>query len=208
MADPLVVLGAGGHAKVVIEAALARDPGRQIVILDDDPDVQDRQIFGFRAAGTREWLKANAPDAPVTLGIGNNRARLEALEWLLARGRQLETVIHPTANVGRTVEIGAGSFLAAGSIAIADSRIGRAAIINTAASVDHDCDIGEGAHIGPGARLCGNVRVGARSLIGVGTAVRPSIAIGADVSVGAGSAVVCDLADGGVYAGCPARLIR
>lgn len=208
MPDPLVVLGAGGHAKVVIEAALARDPGRQILIVDDHPDAQSRRILGFGISGSRDWLAANAPGAPVALGLGDNTIRLEALEWLLGQGREIETVVHPSATVGPTVKIGAGAFLAAGSIVIAEARIGRAAIINTAASVDHDCEIGEGAHIGPGARVCGNVRVGARSLVGVGSAVRPGVAIGADVTVGAGSAVVGDLTVGGVYGGCPARPIR
>ena len=208
MADGLVVLGSGGHAKVIIEAVLARSPDRRIVLLDDDADAADRTVLGVPVSGPREWLASNLPGAPVALGIGDNRARLAVLEWLLSQGREVEMVIHPSAIVGATVEIGPGAFLAAGSIAIADARIGRAAIINTAASVDHDCDIGDGVHIGPGVRLCGNVRVGARSLVGVGTAVRPGITIGADAVIGAGSAVVADLPAGGTYAGCPARPIR
>jgi sugar O-acyltransferase (sialic acid O-acetyltransferase NeuD family) len=208
MADALVVLGAGGHAKVVIEAALVRNPDRQVVIVDDDSSAISRTILGLRVSGSRDWLASNLPDAPVALGVGDNQTRLAALEWLLGQGRKVETIVHPAAIVGPTVQIGAGSFLAAGAIAIADTNIGRAAIINTAASIDHDCEIGDGVHIGPGVRLCGNARVGARSLIGVGTAVRPGITIGSDVVVGAGSAVVSDLPDGGVYGGCPARTIR
>jgi sugar O-acyltransferase (sialic acid O-acetyltransferase NeuD family) len=208
MAELLVVLGAGGHAKVVIEAALARQPDRRIAIIDDDPAAQDRNILGFRVSGTRVSLASNFPDAPVALGIGNNAARVMTLEALLDLGRRIETIVHPSAIVGNTVQIGAGSFLAAGSIITADTAIGRGAIINTAASVDHDCVIGDGAHIGPGARLCGNVRIGDRTLVGVGSSVRPGIAIGADVTIGAGSAVVCDLSDGQVYGGCPARPLR
>lgn len=208
MSEPLIVFGSGGHAKVIVEAVLARTPEREIVILDDDPRSAARTILGLPVSGTREWLAANAAGAPVALGIGDNRARSALVEWLAAEGRSAETVVHPSAIVGASVEIGAGAFAAAGAILVADARIGRGAIVNTAASVDHDCVIGDCAHIGPGVRLCGNVRVGARTLIGVGSAVRPGIAIGDDVVVGAGSAVVSDLPSGGTYAGCPARPLR
>lgn len=207
MPGELVVFGSGGHAKVVIEAIRARDPQREIHIVDDRPDVIGRSVLGISVAGAREWLAKNVPGAPVALGIGDNRARLEVLDWLVSQRRSLETIVHPSAVVGATVEIGAGSFFSAGAIAIAEAKIGRGAIINTGASVDHDCVIGDGAHIGPGVRLCGNVKIGARTLIGVGSSVRPGIGIGADAVVGAGSAVVSDLADGGTYCGCPARAL-
>lgn len=205
MTIDLIVFGSGGHAKVVVEAVRAIEPDRRIAILDDGPGTAGRSVLGIPVAGTRAWLASNAPAASVAMGIGNNAARLDLLEWILSQGRRLETVIHPAAIVGATVAVGEGAFLAAGSIAIADARIGRGVILNTACSVDHDCVIGDGAHIGPGARLCGTVKVGARSLVGVGSAVRPGISIGADVVIGAGSAVVSDIPDGVVYAGCPAR---
>jgi sugar O-acyltransferase (sialic acid O-acetyltransferase NeuD family) len=207
MAGELVVFGSGGHAKVVIEAVLARTPGRQIVLLDDNPAAAGRTLLGISVSGTRDWLASNLPGTPVALAVGDNRARAALLRWLVDQRREVETVIHPSAVVGATVEIGTGAFVAAGAILIADARVGDAVIINTGATIDHDCEIGEAAHIAPGVRLCGNVRVGAHSLIGVGTAVRPGITIGADVVVGAGSAVVTDLPDAGVYAGCPARPI-
>jgi sugar O-acyltransferase (sialic acid O-acetyltransferase NeuD family) len=208
MGGELVVFGSGGHAKVLIEAVRARDPQRDIYVVDDRPDAVGRSVLGIAVAGTREWLAANVAGARLALGIGDNRARLEILEWLVSQGRSLETVIHPSAIVGATVEVGVGAFFSAGAIAIAEAQIGRGVIINTGASVDHDCVIGDGVHIGPGVRLCGNVRVGARTLIGVGSAVRPGIKIGADVTVGAGSVVVSDLADGGTYCGCPARALH
>lgn len=204
MADTLIMFGSGGHAKVILEAVLARTPARRIVILDDQA-TEKRMVLGLGISGGRDWLTANAPGAAVALGVGNNAHRFALMSWLAEQGRALETVFHPTAVVGATAQIESGAFLAAGAIVIADARIGRGAIVNTAASVDHDCDIGEAAHIAPGVRLCGNVRVGSRSLIGVGSAVRPGISIGADVVVGAGSAVVRDLAEGGTFAGCPAR---
>lgn len=204
----LILIGSGGHAKVVLEAVLARNPDRRVTILDDDPEAANRYILGLKVSGSREWLSSNAAGVPTALAIGDNKARLALLDWLAAEGREVETIIHPSAIVGSTVEIGDGAFLAAGSIATAEAKIGRATILNTGCSVDHDCVIGEGAHIGPGVHLCGNVEVGARSLVGVGSAVRPGIRIGSDVVVGAGSTVVADIPNGATYAGCPARMLR
>jgi UDP-perosamine 4-acetyltransferase len=204
----LVLIGSGGHAKVVLEAIRARNPDRKVIILDDDPAAAQRTVLGLEVSGTRDWLVANTWRGRVALGIGDNGARGELLHWLAERGFEAETVVHPSAIVGATADIGDGSFLGAGSIVLADATIGAGAIVNTGASVDHDCMVGAAAHLGPGVRLCGNVTVGAHSLVGVGTAVRPGVSIGANAVVGAGSAVVCDLAAGGTYAGCPARPIN
>ncbi|HWJ37423.1 MAG TPA: acetyltransferase [Sphingomicrobium sp.] len=204
MADRLVIFGSGGHAKVVVEAALARSPNREIILLDDEASHHGRQVLDFSVSGGRDTL-ARLQGAPVALGVGDNRARWHLIEWLRAEGAQLETVVHPAATVGRTVELGAGAFVAAGAILIADARIGAGAIINTAASVDHDCSIGEAAHIAPGVHLCGNVTVGARTLIGVGSSARPGATIAADVTIGAGAVVVGDIETAGTYVGNPTR---
>ena len=204
----LVLIGSGGHAKVVLEAIRARDPNRKVIILDDDPAAAQRCVLGSEVSGTRDWLVDNTWSGRVALGIGDNRARAELLNWLAEHGFEAQTVVHPSAIVAGTADIGAGAFLGAGSIVLADATVGAGAIVNTGASVDHDCMVGAAAHLGPGVRLCGNVTVGAESLIGVGTAVRPGLSIGANAIVGAGSAVVCDLEAGGTYVGCPARPIN
>lgn len=204
MAERLAVLGSGGHAKVVIEAALARAPERQIILLDDSPAALGKHIFGIGVSGTRDDLDS-LRDVAVALGIGDNRARFELLRWLGERGKRLETLVHPSAVVAPSVDLGAGAFVGAGAVIIGEARIGAGAIINTCASVDHDCAIAEAAHIAPGVRLCGNVEVGERTLLGVGTAVRPGIKIAADVVAGAGSVIVRDIRGPGTYVGNPAR---
>lgn len=203
MPDRLIVFGSGGHAKVVVEACLAKAPAREIILLDDAKD-QGRVIFNFAVSGGRDRLES-LRGTPVALAIGDNKARSELMAWLMSQGHSLESVIHPAATVGRSVTIGEGVFVGAGAIAIADALIGPGAIINTGASVDHDCEIGEAAHIAPGVRLCGNVRIGPRALLGVGCVVKPGISVAADVVVGAGAVVVRDLTEPCTYVGNPAQ---
>jgi sugar O-acyltransferase (sialic acid O-acetyltransferase NeuD family) len=204
MAEPLFIFGSGGHAKVVLEAVLARTPDREVVLLDDDPNAAERRVLGLQVRAGRDCLD-EFPNAPVALGIGHNDARARLMEWLGERSRQLETVVHPSATVGASVDIGPGAFIAAGAILIAEARIGAGAIVNTAATIDHDCVIREAAHIGPGSNLCGNVRIGARTLVGVASAIRPGVSVCDDVVLGAGSVVVRDIDEPGVFVGNPAR---
>jgi sugar O-acyltransferase (sialic acid O-acetyltransferase NeuD family) len=207
MAERLVVIGSGGHAKVVVEAAIASHPGRGIAILDDDEANRDRSVLGIPVSGSRGELDS-LRGMPVIVAVGSNQARGELIDWVRQQGHSLESVIHPRAFVADSVKLGAGVFVSAGAIVIAEAVVGVGAIINTGGTVDHDCDIGEAAHIGPGAHLCGNVRVGARALIGVGASIRPGISICDDAVIGAGSVVVGDIDEAGTYVGNPARRLR
>jgi sugar O-acyltransferase (sialic acid O-acetyltransferase NeuD family) len=204
MPDSIVIFGSGGHAKVVIDAVLARTPQRKIIILDDADDCASRSIFGNPVTGGRDVLE-KLGDTPVAPAVGNNHARASLMKWLTQQGHSLEEVIHPGAILAQSAVIDRGAFVAAGAIIIADARIGSGAIVNTGASVDHDCMIGEAAHIAPGSHLCGNVRIGARTLVGVGSSIRPGIVVADDVELGAGSVVVRDIAEAGTFAGNPAR---
>ena len=206
--EQLIIFGCGGHARVVLESALASWPGCAIAVLDDDPQAQARNLLGHEVAGGREWLRSNWPDAAVAPALGGNDARAELIAWLAQVGRPLATIIHPSAVVSPSATLAGGSFVAPGAVVNAQSRIGIGAIVNTSASIDHDCVIGDSAHIGPGAHLCGGVTVGERTLVGVGTSVVPGVTIGARVTIGAGSSVIGDIADGARVAGCPARPLR
>lgn len=181
-----VIFGAGGHAKVVLEAARAARPGLEVTVLDDNAPA-GANLLGVSVSGGRDWLVGNWPEASVAPAIGQNRARASLMEWLAAQGRSLVTIIHPAAVVSPTAVLGSGTFLAAGAVVNADAKIGEGVIINTAASVDHDCTIEPYAHVAPGARLCGGIFVGARSLIGTGAVLIPGVSVGADAVVGAGA---------------------
>ncbi|HEY8434752.1 MAG TPA: acetyltransferase [Sphingomicrobium sp.] len=207
MPERLVVFGSGGHAKVVVEAALASAPHREILILDDAARPDDFAIFRIPVSGTRDRLD-QLRGSPVIVAVGDNRARGELIAWLRDQRHELEAIVHPRAFVADSVDLGLGVFVSAGAVIIAEARIGAGAIVNTGATVDHDCVIGEAAHIAPGVHLCGNVHIGERTLIGVGAAIRPGVSVCDDVIVGAGSVVVRDIETAGTFAGNPARPLR
>jgi sugar O-acyltransferase (sialic acid O-acetyltransferase NeuD family) len=201
----MIIWGAGGHAKVVADAA--RLGGWQIVgFLDDiQPDRAGAPYEGSLILGGRDSLDDAAEDVELGFGIGDCRARLTCLDWARQRGRSLPVVAHPQAVVAKSAALGAGVFLAAGAIVNPAAVLGDGVLVNTGATVDHDCRLDDGVHLAPGVNLAGNVTVGARTLVGLGTVVLPGISIGADCIVGAGSVVVRDVPDHSTVYGNPAR---
>lgn len=206
----LLLLGAGGHARVVAETALSSGRFSRIAFLDDRRagTVQLAQQLGWPVIGP---LSASL-DPQITnqfhsalVAIGNATVRLQWLQILSASGYELPVLIHPTAWVSPSAQLGIGSVVFAQAAIQAQAVIGSGAILNTGCSVDHDAQLGDGVHICPGARLAGEVQVGDRSWIGIGASVIQQIRIGADVTVGAGAAVVRDLPDGVTAVGVPAR---
>ncbi len=198
--DPLIVLGAGGHGKVVV-ATLDAAGRRPTSIYDDDSETHGTEILGVPVVGTLADV-AGHPELEAILGIGDNAVRPR-----VARGLSLRWIsaVHPRAHVHPSVEIGEGTVVFAGAVIQPDARLGCHVVVNTGATVDHDCEIGDFAHVGPGAHLCGKVKVGRRVLVGVGASVRPDIRIGDGATVGAGAAVVSDVEPGATVVGNPAR---
>lgn len=205
----IIVFGAGGHAKVVVDAIDCTGRYQAVHLADDQEDLRGTQFCGHHVVGGRkEVLELRASRPAAIAAVGDNLVRLDILRWLHASGFELDTVIHPSAVVARRTSIGAGTFLAPGAIVNVDSTVGEGVIINTAASVDHDCTLGDGVHLGPGSRLCGGVSVGRGSLIGAGTIIVPGVRIGESVVVGAGSVVLCDVPAGDRIAGSPAARLE
>jgi sugar O-acyltransferase (sialic acid O-acetyltransferase NeuD family) len=208
----LLLLGAGGHARVVAETALATGRFSSIAFLDDRcsgpaqlPDQLGWPVIGPLAAALDPQVHQQFPAALVA--IGNAAVRLQWLPRLAASGYELPVVIHPTAWMSPSAQLGVGSVVFAQAAIQAQAVIGSGAILNTGCSVDHDAQLGDGVHICPGARLAGEVQVGDRSWIGIGASVIQQIRIGADVTVGASAAVVRDLPDGVTAVGVPARVL-
>jgi sugar O-acyltransferase (sialic acid O-acetyltransferase NeuD family) len=205
----LVLVGASGHAKAVIDVIEKEGRYRISHLLDDDTNLHGRPFFGYQVTGAAESILASAAaEWPmVFVSIGDNAARVRIANWLRGRGFELVRAVHPHAQVGRGAAIGAGSVLMAGAVVNSDATIGENVIINTGATVDHDCVIGDGALVAPGAHLCGGVRVGAGSVIGAGAVLIPGVSVGANTVIGAGSTLLENVADNAKAAGSPAREI-
>ncbi len=198
----LIILGAGGHGKVVADIALMVGYD-DIRFLDDDHPTRSH-IGSWPIIG-----KLNNPmekDLPKFVAIGNNLVRQQLSRTL--ESQNLVSIIHPRAVVSSRAKIGAGVVAVAGVVVNCDTDVGDGVILNTACSVDHDCKVADFSHISPGANLAGGVSIGPRTWVGIGSAVREGIKIGADCIIGAGSAVVKNVPDGETWLGVPAKVVR
>lgn len=197
---------------VVAETALASGSASQLALLDDRCTVPDSSpavlgwpVVGPLAASLQPAIQAKF--AAAVVAIGHAATRLLWIEKLQAAGYELPVLIHPTAWVSPSAQIGSASVVFAQAAVQAQAVIGRGAILNTGCCVDHDAQLSDGVHICPGARLAGAVQVGACSWIGIGASVIQQVRIGSDVTVGAGAAVVRDLPDGATAVGVPAQAL-
>ena len=198
----LVIIGAGGHGRVLIEVframggfdivgVVARSaPGSLLGVpwLGDETRLDDLQREGVEAAF-------------VAVGDNTARARLGAM----LAGFALPAAVHPAAIVSPSAMVGPGAVVMARAVLGTQARLGRLAILNTGAIAEHDVVLEEYAHAAPGSVLCGHGILGTRALLGAGAAVRPGVRIGADAVVGVGAAVVHDVPDGARVGGVPAR---
>ncbi|CAD7050761.1 acetyltransferase [Pseudorhizobium halotolerans] len=201
--DRLAVFGAGGHGRVVADAAEAC--GWNNVDFFDDA-VTSTAHGPWQVRGTFRCLDERLDEyAGVIVAIGHNRRRLALHDELAARGAALVSVVHPQAVVSPYAVLEPGTFIAPGAVVCVGTVIRRGAIVNTGATVDHDCTIGPGAHIAPGVAMSGGVTVGECSWVGVGAAVKELVEIGTDCMVGAGSVVIRSVDSGVTVVGNPAR---
>jgi UDP-perosamine 4-acetyltransferase len=211
---PAVVgLGAGGHAKVVIEILRAAGQYTVCGLLDRDPRLQGKQVLDVAVLGTDDLLtflrEAGVEHGFVGVGTTETAAtRVRLYRQAVQAGLKVVSAIHPAAVVSPSARLGAGATIAAGAIINAEAELGENVIVNTGAIVEHDCVVADHAHVASGVRLAGGVRVGAAAVIGVGACVRPGVRIGEGSLVGAGAVVVRDLSDHVVAMGVPARVAR
>jgi sugar O-acyltransferase (sialic acid O-acetyltransferase NeuD family) len=199
----LLIVGAGGHGRVVADAALAQGAWARVRVTDSDAARVGNALLPGLLVEARAEAVAGSTVAHVAIGSAAGRAR-EAGQ----AGLPLATIVHPRASLSPHAQVGAGSFLAAQSVVAPAARLGVAVIVNHGAVVDHDGQLGDFTHLAPLAALGGNVQVGARVLIGAGAKVLPGVRICDDVVIGAGAVVRGDIVAPGVYAGVPARRVR
>lgn len=199
--EKIIILGAGGHAKVVADILL-RQGAHIIGFLDDDADTCGKRLLGIEVLGAISFL-SDLQNVILVQGIGANRVR-KRLADSLNPGIRWKQVIHPSAIIAPSAKIGIGVVVAAGAIINPDAVIGDHVIINTGASIDHDCTVEAYAHIAPGARLAGGVKVGSGTLVGIGASVIPYRTIGEWATIGAGATVIRDIPAQVTAVGIPA----
>jgi sugar O-acyltransferase (sialic acid O-acetyltransferase NeuD family) len=200
----LLIFGAGGHGRVVADAALLAGQWNRVLASDRDlARCVGELLPGVPALRPDEALAA-ATAVHVAIGNAANREKETAT---LAAGL-LATLVHPRSSVSRNAHVGAGCFIAAQAVVGPGARLGTAVIVNHGAVVDHDVAIGDFSHIAPLVALGGGVQIGKRVLVGSGASILPGVRVGDDAVIGAGAVVADHLIEPGVYAGVPARRLK
>jgi UDP-perosamine 4-acetyltransferase len=209
--DAGIIIGAGGHARVVIDALQAwLTPGRYC-LLDDNPKLWGLKLYGVPIIGGISEIERLADEGghSFLVAIGHPpslRAQLFARFWNL--GMKPFSVEHIDSTVAVHSYMGAGSVVLARASIGPNANIGINCIINTAAIVEHDVVVGRSVHVGPGAILLGDVTVGDEAFIGAGAVVLPGVKVGKCATVGAGAVVTRDVKEGDTVVGVPAWPVR
>lgn len=201
----LLIIGAGGHGKVVADVAETMGCYETIIFADDDAGIQS--CLGYPVLHGKLTEAEFLRRYDVFAAVGNSAARKRLMEEAEEKGCFIPTLIHRSAIVASTVQIGRGTVVMAGAVVNPDAKIGKGCILNTASSVDHDCAIGDYCHISVGAHLAGTVKTGEHTWIGAGACVNNNIEIGSHCMIGSGAAVVKNLLQAGTYVGVPARML-
>ena len=206
-----LIIGAGGHGKVVLDILQAGDQYRPAGFIDADPKlagttVGDLPVFG--AIHLLSRLIAKHRIGAAIIAIGDNRARSSYARAVDACSLPLINAIHPSAVVARSATLGRNVMIAANAVVCTESKIGDFSILNTSATIDHECEIGPAVHVCPGAHLAGRVRVDAGAFIGLGANVIQCLRIGTGAIVGAGAVVLSDVPAHATVVGVPGRIIK
>jgi sugar O-acyltransferase (sialic acid O-acetyltransferase NeuD family) len=206
----VIGLGAGGHAKVVIEILSLNQEVEVVGLLDPRENLWGTSVAGVPVLGGdpmfNEMYENGIRHIFIGVGaVGNTRPRQRLYELIRSSGFQAVSAIDRRAIISSSAEVGSGATIMPGVIINAEVRLGENVIVNSGAIIEHDCEIGDHVHVATGARLAGTVRVAAGAHIGVGATVKQCINIGKDAIVGAGAVVVNDVAAGTTVVGVPAR---
>lgn len=208
--DKIVVIGGGGHAKVLI--SILKKCRYEVVGYTDHYDLGS--ILGIPYWGKDSVLKEIREESGVShavLGIGKvdcSDSRLRIQEDVKRWGLRFPIITSPRASVNEDVVLGEGTVVFDGAVINSGARIGRNCIINSNSTVEHDCRLGDNVHLAPGATVSGGVAIGDNCMIGVGTCILHSVSISSGALIGAGATVVKNIEFPGTYVGTPAKKIR
>ena len=202
-----LIIGAGGHGKVVLDILLAGRKYCPVGFLDADPALAGTTVAGLPVLGSINLLSKlrDKKIRTAIIAIGDSRSRLSCAQAALDQVFELINAIHPDSYIAPTATLGKNIVVAAGAVIATEARIGDSCIINTNAVVEHECDLAEGVHICPGALLAGRVKVESSAFIGLGAKVIPCLTFGSGATIGAGDVVIRDIPPGVTVVGIPAR---
>lgn len=207
MQKPIVIIGAGGHAKVLVDILL--QAGACIAgIVDQNVLLHGKHVLGVTVIGGDDVVTSSSPDKySLVNAIGSTTIpdlRTRIYEAFKSNGYSFATVIHPSAIIASDVTVGEGVQIFAGAVIQPGTMIGSNAIINTRSSIDHDCIIGNNCHIAPGVTLSGQVHVGQCVHVGTGATIIQGISIGNNCLIAAGAVVTKNIGSGSKVRGVPA----
>ncbi|WP_461208475.1 acetyltransferase [Desulfocurvus sp. DL9XJH121] len=210
--QPIFIIGASGHAKVVLDI-VERQGSFRVAGFIDARLPAGVEHFGLPVLGEEDDLPALCKEYGVDKGIiaiGDNWTRHKVAERIaaLAPDFSFASAVHPSASLGRGVEVGGGSVVMAGAVLNPDTRVGAHCIVNTGAQLDHDGVLEDFASLAPGAVAGGNCRIGGFAAVGIGAVLRHGTSVGAHAVVGAGAVVLADVPEAQVWFGVPARRIH
>jgi sugar O-acyltransferase (sialic acid O-acetyltransferase NeuD family) len=198
--ESIVIYGAGGHARVVLDTVVAQ--GHYIVTAIIDPGKADTVLHSLTVCENELSLEPTN----FIVALGNNQLRKQIFFQLKSSGWTPAVVLHPTSVISPSASFGAGTVLFARAVVNANSRVGENCIINTGATIDHDCLVGDHAHVAPGCNLAGGVTLGEGALASIGSAVIQEVTLGAWSRLGAGGVATEDVPANATWVGVPARL--
>ncbi len=205
----LLIFGAGGHGKVLLDTA--RAAGWRVVAVADGAEERRGDTLlrsSINVIGVEEAVGCcRERGALAVVAVGDNRRRAVLFASFVVAGVEMASVVHPGAQVSAHAKIGAGAVIYAGAIVQTGACVGDDVILNTASSVDHDGVVEAHAHVGPGAHLGGCARIGPGAHLGLGALIRDGVSVGEWSVVGMGAVVVADVPDHVVAYGCPASVV-
>jgi sugar O-acyltransferase (sialic acid O-acetyltransferase NeuD family) len=207
---PVVIVGGGGHGRVVLDILMQSRQYEVLGFLDSNPALHGRRMDGVPILGDIQAL----PDlrrqglAGAIVAIGDNGVRRNFSQQIEDMGVPLMNAIHPSANLAHNVTLGGNVVICAGALVCAHCQIGDSVILNTGCIIDHETMIGTAAHICPGAKLAGRVTVEAGAFIGIGSTVLQGIRVGYESIIGGGAVVIKDVEEMSTVVGVPAKSLH
>lgn len=206
--NPVILIGAGGHARVLLDA-LELNGAKVLGLVDADASLANRDVMGYPVLGNDDVLAQYAPGSVELVNaigsVDSMQRRRSVYENLRRTGHAFASVIHPRATLSRHAQMAAGVQVMAGAVVQPGASLGENTIVNTGATVDHDCRVAAHVHIAPGVTLSGNVQVGEETHVGAGATVIQGVRIGARCLIAAGAVVTDGVRDGASMKGLPAR---